>query len=96
LVAGLDEQVKLGNPQITLRSLVLWIGEPLKRLKWIYSIIYVHKEKNDASIFHTLDQFSKYGDPQISTLVNTILVKSAQPIIDMIMTYVIDFESLFL
>jgi hypothetical protein len=87
VIAGLDDQLKSGNSQLTLRNLVLWITVPMKRLKWIYSIIYAHNEKKDSSILHTLDSFSKYGDFDIAKSVNTILVKTSRPIIEMILAY---------
>jgi hypothetical protein len=87
VIAGLDDQLKCGNSQLTLRNLVLWIAEPMKRLKWIYSIIYVHNEKKESSILHTLDSFSKYGDAQTAKSVNGMLIKSAQPTLEMILTY---------
>ena len=76
--------------RLTLRSLVLWSIAPLKRLKYINTIIDMHKSaiQNGASapwsVLQVLSRCVIHGDPTVKRLAHFLLWKSVRPQVQMV------------
>ncbi|RNA07269.1 gamma-tubulin complex component 3 -like protein [Brachionus plicatilis] len=83
-----DEGTECSN--ITLRRLLVWLEQPLERLKFLNIICDAVRDKKGGILLSILFTYSKYGDPNKAALVKSGLAKCAIPIRDMIIEWICD------
>jgi gamma-tubulin complex component 3 len=83
-----EEGVEGGN--LTLRRLMVWLDQPLERLKYLNIVSDAVKEKKGGVLLSTIHAYSIHGDQFKSSLLKNGLAKCALPIRDMIFEWICD------
>ncbi len=68
-----DEGTECGN--LTLRRLMVWLEQPIDRLKYLNIVCDAVKDKKGGVLLSTLYAYSIHGDPHKSQLLNSALAK---------------------
>ncbi len=68
-----DEGTECGN--LTLRRLMVWLDQPLERLRYLNIVCDAIKDKKGGILLSTLHSYSIHGDPFRSALLKSGLAK---------------------
>lgn len=75
------------NNSLSFHNLLVWIREPLIRLKYLCAITDMVQAAGDKPfteiIFPLLNHFRHHGDPEVQRLISRIETKTARPFIQM-------------
>jgi gamma-tubulin complex component 3 len=85
---GSKDSADSGN--LTLRRLIVWLEQPIDRLKYLNIVCDAIKEKKGGVLLSTLHAYSIHGDPFKSSLIKSGLSKCVIPIKDMILEWICD------
>lgn len=75
LIAVLESQQQNNSSNVTLRRILVWIEEPLERLKLLAILLDNVKGLKGGALLSAVRAFSHHGAPFISTFINTLLAK---------------------
>ena len=75
---------------LTLRRLLVWLEQPLDRLKYLNIVCDAIREKKGGILLSTLYAYSIHGDQFKSSLLKSGLAKCLIPIRDMILEWICD------
>ncbi len=83
-----DEGADCGS--LTLRRLMVWLDQPLERLRYLSIVCDAVREKKGGVLLSTIHAYSIHGDQFKSSLLRGGLAKCAIPIRDMIFEWICD------
>lgn len=75
---------------LTLRRLMVWLDQPIERLKYLNIVCDAVKDKKGGVLLSALHAYSIHGDPFKSSLLKSGLAKCVIPIRDMIFEWICD------
>ncbi len=88
LIAILEQQ--LTSQAMSLRRLMVWIQEPLERLKLMLILIDIASTRRGASLASELCTLATHGDPFVSKFVRDILLRTCTPIFAFIKAWIFE------
>ncbi|KAL5004454.1 hypothetical protein ScPMuIL_017910 [Solemya velum] len=87
-----DQGIGLGHSGLTLRKLVVWMFDPLIRLKTLAALVDICKGKKGGALASSIYSYMQHGDPYIKSLIKHILTMIAQPIYARLLRWMYDGE----
>lgn len=93
MVSVLENQINQGIP-MTLKKISVWTWNPLRRLKWICTVIDIDKiHDSDASTLSSsriqrLNVMRNHGDPYVQSLGKILEIHTSRPLLSMIANWI--------
>lgn len=90
LIAVLESQMNFSS--LTLRRLLVWTYEPLKRMELIAILLDNTRELKGGALISSVKSFSNHGSPIIRNLINHIMILICKPLFSMIISWILEGE----
>lgn len=87
-----DHGLEMITNGLTLRRLMIWMFDPMLRLKTLASLVDICQGKKGGSLASAIHSYTQHGDPSVRTLVKHTLTVVAQPIFTTIIHWIYDGE----